>query len=102
MTPEPRPKGHRAITRGDKGWKEHSNRGNSSEVKKKNHLVHTCRICVILNNKKLFFLKLQSKAPLPPPSPQKSHGDYCESSVFKQESDMICFNKDPSGSGCGM
>ena len=46
MTPEPRPKGHRAITRGDKGWKEHSNRGNSSEVKKKKspctHLSYLC------------------------------------------------------------
>ena len=83
MTPELRPEGHRAITRGDKGWKEHSNRGNSSEVKKKSPCTHF-HICVILNNKKLFFLKLQSKAPLPPPSPKKSHGDYFESSVLSR------------------
>ena len=71
MTPEPRPEGHRAITRGNEGWKEHSNRGNSSEVKKKKITLYTLVIFVILNNKKLFFLKLQSKAPLPPPHPPK-------------------------------
>ena len=57
MTPEPRPEGHRAITRGNEGWKEHSNRGNSSEVKKKKITLYTLVIFVILNNKKLFFFK---------------------------------------------
>ena len=54
MTPEPRPKGHRAITRGDKGWKEHSNRGNSSEVKKKITL-YTLVVFVLYLTIKIYF-----------------------------------------------
>lgn len=55
MTPEPRPKGHRAITRVDKGWKEHSNRGNSSEVKKKKITLYTLVISVLYLTIKSYF-----------------------------------------------
>ena len=71
MTPEPRPEGHRAITRVNEGWKEHSNRGNSSEVKKKKSPCIHVSYLLYLTIKSYFFLKLQSKAPLPPPHPPK-------------------------------